>query len=171
MIRLQDVVQILHQSMPATSAQGFFRFHCSDRHDRHATEAGLFGVDDLGMRMLWIAEHPRTGIWPRATSRNTDSKKSMVESVGIDGSIEILPCAHHPSMRLTDTPGFLGRLKPLAQPLLQLGPYVAPNARSWSDPPLYRARRGTLRHRAATASTQNASVRHKESAPAPSAAT
>src|ERR1019366_564403 len=42
MILLQDVVQILDRSMPTTTAQSSFLFHCGNRR---AVEAGLIGVD------------------------------------------------------------------------------------------------------------------------------
>ena len=73
---------------------------------------------------------------------------------GINGPIEVTPAALHANIGLIDPPGLVGRLEMAAQPLFQFRDRnVAPNARWSCDPPPVRARRTTLPHRAARAST------------------
>ena len=118
MILLQDVVQILDRSMAAAAAQGSFRLHCGNRR---AVEAGLISVDDAGLRMRWIAER----LAEQALARRGIAQRREQEvdggTRGIDGPIEVTPSALHSNIGLIDAPGFVGRLKMAAQPLLQFG--------------------------------------------------
>src|ERR1035437_1608054 len=169
MILLQDVVQVLDRSMSAAAAQDSFLFHCCNRR---AVEAGLISIDDAGLGVRWIAESLAKQAFGRRSIAQRRQQEVDSGTGGIDGPIEVTPTALHSNIRLIDTPGFVGRLEMTAQPLLPFGTVTLnPGARSSCDPPPDRARRTTLRHRGARASTEDTSARHKESAPAPSAGT
>src|SRR5208337_2248256 len=123
---------------------GSFLFH---RGNRRAVEAGLISVDDAGLGMRWWHRWNR---WPDTGNTNGPALEYR---------------SHRPA-RVCWSAGDDGAA---AVPVRDRN--VEPSARSSCDRPPDRARRTTLRHRGATASTEDTNARHKESAPAPSAAT
>src|SRR5271163_4822620 len=122
--------------------------------------------------MRWIAER----IAEQAFGRSGITQRRQQEVDGgarrIDGPVEVTPtplyskCTSHQPARICwparDDGAAAGPIR---------GRNVEPNARSSCDPPPDRARRATLRHRVARASSEDTSARHTESALAPSAAT
>src|ERR1700682_2833136 len=118
MILLQDVVQILDRSMAAAAAQGSFLFRCDNCR---AIKAGLISVDDAGLRTGWIAQrHAEQAFGRRGIAQRREQEVDSGTG-GIDGAVEVTPTALHSNIGLIDAPGFVGRLKMTAQPLIRFG--------------------------------------------------
>ena len=114
-ILFQNIIEVLHRSMPATLLQSFLGF---EPHDGRWITGVLVGVDDPRRRMVLSAQ----GLGEKALSRGcvAFSRQKEVDrrTGGIDGPVQIHPLALNPDVGLIHPPTVVGRSEPRSQSAL-----------------------------------------------------
>src|SRR5713101_787146 len=126
-ILLQDIVQVLHRSVPTAAAKDSFLLYAGDGR---AVDRRPIRVDDARLRMGRMAERLAKQAFGGVGVAQPRKQEINRGSGGIDGPIQVAPAVLHSNVGLVHAPGFVGWLQVPPYPLLQFGTitlYPTPN--------------------------------------------
>src|SRR5271165_3034882 len=111
-ILFQNIIEVLHRSMPAILLQSTRGF---EPHDGWWITGVLVGVDEPRRRMVLSAQALARKRSAAAASRLADRRKSIVAPVESTARYKIHPFALDPDVGLVDAPTVVARSEPRAQ--------------------------------------------------------
>jgi len=116
MVLFEDIVKVLHRSVPTTAAQGPFLLYICDEC---AVDRCQIRIDDARLRMRWITQRAAKQSFSCIGVAQRRKQEINRGAGGIDGPIQIAPAALYSNIGLLHAPGLVGRLEMPPDALLQ----------------------------------------------------
>src|ERR1700720_1978032 len=116
MVLFEDIVKVLHRSMPTTAALNPFLLYICDGC---AVDGRQIRVDDARLRMGLITQRFAKQSFGCIGVAQRRKQKINGGTGRIDGPIQVAPAALHANVGLVHAPGFVGRLEMPPDALLQ----------------------------------------------------